>query len=108
MAHSCSKEWIDTNSNEIGVFLALLLMQGVNHEPKMQHYFSKRASLYSPFYAKVTNKNRFILLSGFLHFNNNQQFDPNHNIPKKLFKLWPMLAGMKAKFSSGYQPERDI
>ena len=54
------------------------------------------------------DKNRFILLSKFLHFNNNRQFDPNDNILKKLFKLWPVLAPMKAKFFSGYQPERDI
>ena len=38
MAHSRLKEWIDTDSNEVRVFLALLLMQGVNHKPKIQHY----------------------------------------------------------------------
>ena len=108
MARSRSKEWIDTDSNEIRVFLALLLMQGVNHKPDMQCYFSKRTSLYSPFFAEVMDKNRFILLSKFLHFNNNQQYDPNGNIPKKLFKLWPILAHMKAKFSGVYQPERDM
>ena len=107
MAHLRSKEWIDTNSNEIRVFLALLLMQGVNHKPDMQHFFSKRASLYSPFSAEVMDKNCFILLSKFLNFNDNQQYDPNGNISKKLFKLWPILAHMKAKFSGVYQPEKD-
>ena len=82
MARSRSKERIDTDSNEIRIFLALLLMQGVNHKPEMQHYFIKRASLYSPFFAEVMDKNRFILLSEFLRFNNNQQFDPNGNIQK--------------------------
>ena len=109
MVRSISKEWIDTDSNETKIFLALLLMQGVNHKPEMQYYFIKRASLYSPFFAEVMDKNRFILLSKFLHFNNNQQFDPNGNISKKLFKLWPILAHMmKAKISSGSQRERDI
>ena len=84
-------------------------MQGVNHKPEMQYYFIKRASLCSPFFAEVLNKNRFILLSKFLHFNDKQQFDPNGNISKKLFKLWPILARMmKAQISSSYRPERDI
>ena len=82
MARSRSKERIDTDSNEIRIFLALLLMQGVNHKLEMQHYFIKRASLYSPFFTDVMDKNRFILLSEFLRFNNNQQFDPNGNIQK--------------------------
>ena len=61
MAHSRSKEWIDTDSNEIRVFLVLLLMQGVTHKTKRQHYFNKRASSYSPLFAEVMDKNRFIL-----------------------------------------------
>ena len=56
MARSRSKEWIDTDRNKIRVFLALLLMQGVNHKSEMQHYFSKRASLYSPFFVEVIKK----------------------------------------------------
>ena len=105
---SRSKEWTDTNSNEIRVFLALLLLQGVNHKPLIQQYFSKRASLYTPFFGDIIDKNSFILLHKFLHFNNNQRFNPNKNIPKKLFKLWPILTHLKAKFSSIYQPERDM
>ena len=108
MARSPLKEWIDTDSNEIWVFLALLLMQGVKHKPEMQHYFSKRASLHCPFFAEVMGKNLFILLSKFLHFNDKQQYDPNGNILKNLSKLWPILAHMKAKFSNVYQPERDM
>ena len=53
-------------------------------------------------------ENCFILLGKFLLFNNNQQNVPNGNIPKILFKLWPILAHRKAKFSSVYQPERDM
>ena len=102
MARLHSKEWIDTDSNAIKAFLALLLMQVVNHKSDRQHYFIKRALLYSPFFAEVMDKNRFILLSKFLHFNDNQQYDPNGNIPEKLFKLWPILAHMKAKFSGAY------
>ena len=74
----------------------------------MQHYFSKKASLYSPFFAEVMDKNRLFLFSKFFHFNNNQQFDTNVYILKLLLKSWPILTHMKAKFSSIYQPERDM
>ena len=64
----------------------------------MKHYFTKKESLYSPFFDEVMDKNRFFLFSKFFHFNNNQQFDPNGNILKLLLKLWPILTHMKAKF----------
>ena len=84
-ARSLSKEWVETDHDEIRVFLALILLQGVCHKPELQQYFSKRASLLSPFFGKVIEKDRFLLLSKFLHFANNKDFSPNSNIPKKLY-----------------------
>ena len=81
------KRWIETNSDEIGVFLALLLLQGVNHKPVLQQYFSKRASLLNPIFGDVMDKNLFILLRKFLHFTDNKNFDADGSTPKKLQTL---------------------
>ena len=75
--------------------------------PKCSTTSAKEHHYIAPF-GEVMDKHRFICLSKFLLFNDNQQYDPNGNIPKNLFKLWPILVHIKAKFSSVYQPERDM
>ena len=51
------------------------------------------------------NRDRF-LLSKFLHFSDNRS--NTEDIPKKLYKLWPILNHMKQKFSTVYMSERDV
>ena len=105
---SRAKEWKETDAKEIKVFLALLLMQGIVYKPDIEQYFSKRPSLYTPFFRDVMDKDRFILLSKFLHFANNEGYDPDGPIPRKLYKLWPILEHMNKRFSEVYKPERDV
>ena len=50
---------------------------------------------------------RFLLISKFLHFTNNQETGVSC-VSKKLEKLWPVLEHMKNKFSSVYVPEKHI
>ncbi|XP_064635294.1 piggyBac transposable element-derived protein 4-like [Lineus longissimus] len=107
-ARSRAKEWEDTDSDEIRVFLALLLLQGVVFKPEIEVSFSKKASMYTSFFREVIDKERFILLCKFLHFTDNTAFDPEGPIPKKLYKLWPIIEHMKTKFSEMYKPERDM
>ena len=103
---SRATKWVDTDSKEMRVYLALLLLQGIVQKPVVTDYFSKRASIETPFFAKTMNRDRFLLLSKFLHFSDNRS-NPG-DIPKKLYKLWPVLDHMKQKFSTVYIPERDI
>jgi hypothetical protein len=101
-------QWEDTNSDEIRVYLALLLLQGIVYKPEQAQYFSKKQSISTPFFAAIMLKDRFLLLSKFLHFTDNKKFDSDGPIPRKLFKIWPILEHMKQKFSQLYIPERDV
>ena len=105
---SRAHEWTETDANEIRVFFALLLLQGVVYKPELEQYFSKRATLSTPFFRDVMDKDRFILLSKFLHFTDNDAFDPDGPIPRKLYKLWSILQHMKTKFLETYESERDM
>ncbi|XP_064643589.1 piggyBac transposable element-derived protein 4-like [Lineus longissimus] len=51
---------------------------------------------------------RFVLLNKFLHFADNTKAGDDDTIPRKLYKLWPILQHMKRRFPDVYQPERDV
>ena len=101
------QEWQETDADEIKVYLALLLLQGIVRIPKEVLYFSKK-SLYTPFFRRIMSCDRFLLLSKFLHFTNNDNRADTPNVPQKLVKLWPVLQHMKNKFSSVFVPEEHV
>ena len=89
------------------LYLALLLLQGIDQKPKENLYFTKKASLNTPCFRQIMSDDRFFLISKFLHFTNNKETGVSC-VSKKLEKLWPVLEHMKNKFSSVYVPEKHI
>ena len=49
---SLATKWIDTECKEMLLYFALLLLQGVVHEPVANDYFSKNASIKATFFYK--------------------------------------------------------
>ena len=64
-----------TNIEELGLFFAVLFLQGIIKKLEQEHYWSKRQILSTPIFAKVMGKNRFLLLMKFHQFSNNEEFD---------------------------------
>ena len=102
------KEWKETDADEIKLYLAMLLLQGIVRKPKETLYFSKKSSLNTPFFRRIFSCDRFLLLSKFLHFTNNDDTEDVSSVPQKLVKLWPVLQHIKNKFSSVYVPEEHV
>ena len=103
---SRAHNWTETNKKEIKVYLALLLLQGIVQKPVTNLFFSKKQSILTPFFPATMKRERFLLLSKFIHFNDNESYQGD--LPHKLFKIWPVLEHLKSKFSSVYLPERDV
>jgi len=103
---SRSKEWIDTNKEEMKVYLGLLLLQGIVQKPVTNLFFSKKKSIETPFFRTTMKRERFLLFSKFIYFNDNES--NQGDLPAKLFKLWPILEYLKSKFASVYLPEQDV
>ena len=47
------KEWKETDADEIKLYLAMLLLQGIVRKPKETLYFSKKSSLNTPFFKRI-------------------------------------------------------
>ena len=54
------------------------------------------------------HRDRFLLISKFLHFTPNECSPDLPDVPKNLEKLWPVLQHMKNKFSSVYTLEEHM
>ncbi|GFU71430.1 piggyBac transposable element-derived protein 4 [Trichonephila clavipes] len=103
-----SKFWVETTVEELHVFFALNILQGIVKKPGIDHYWSKRYSTNTPFFSKMMCHRRFCLLQRYLHFSDNAAFDPQNHECSKLVKVWPVLKHLIEKFSETVTPERDV
>ncbi|GFW87231.1 piggyBac transposable element-derived protein 4 [Trichonephila clavipes] len=102
------KKWTETNVEELRLFLAVLLLQGVIKKPEQEHYWSKRQTLTTPIFAKAIGRNRFLLLLKFLHFTNNEELDKDRHPWPKLNKIYELMEHLQRKFRKVYIPRKTL
>ncbi|GFX61710.1 piggyBac transposable element-derived protein 4 [Trichonephila clavipes] len=101
--HSRSKKWEPTSKEEMHVFIAVIILQGIVKKPTNEQYWSKIHSISIPFFSKVMSYRRFNLIYRFLHFSDNE----THECPK-LSKIWPVLKYLTIRFKEVVTPDRDV
>ncbi|GFU95198.1 piggyBac transposable element-derived protein 4 [Trichonephila clavipes] len=106
--HSRSKKWEPTSKEEMHVFIALIILQGIVKKTTNEQYWSKIHSISTPFFSKVMSYRRFSLIYRFLHFSDNETFvTETHECPK-LSKIWPVLKYLTIRFKEVITPDRDV
>ena len=89
------------------MFLGLLLLMGlIDKKGGLASYWSKDELIATPFFNKCMSRNRFQLLTGFLHFNDNEQMPKNCD--DKLYKITPVYSIMVSKWHELYSLEEHI
>jgi len=73
-------------------------------KPNLQSYWSIRKSLHTPFFSELIPFKRFVILSKFLHFTNNE------NLPENdcLRKIAPVLKHLQQNFREVYYPQESV
>ena len=102
------QRWHPTNSNELRVFLAIIILQGIVKKPELELYWSKNLLLSTPFFRQAMSYRRFCKIKQYLHFSNNEDFDPESHPNPKLYKVLPVYESLVNKFKTLYTPERDV
>ncbi|GFV21212.1 piggyBac transposable element-derived protein 4 [Trichonephila clavipes] len=105
--HSRTHHWSETNANELRVFFATLILQGIITKPTVKMFWSKRKLIETPSFSNLMSSRRFDLIMQFIHFDRNENTDSSHPQPK-LKKIWTVLNYLLKKFSEVYTPEQDI
>ena len=105
--HSVVKQWKPTDRQEMIAFLAMLIMMGIIHKPRINMYWSKDSLLSTPVFGQLMGRDRFLLLLRFLHFANNRDYnaaDPNRD---KLYKIREVSDMIKRRCSEVYYPGKN-
>ena len=98
---SRANTWKPTNKDELKVFLGLVLLTGlIDKKRGLASYWSKEELIATPFFNKCMSRNRFQLLTAFLHFNDNEKMP--ENCDDKLYKIRPMYSLMVSRWRELY------
>jgi hypothetical protein len=106
--YSNVKNWEDTTVNEIKTYIAMLVLMGIVYKPRINMYWSMDSILETPIFAKLMTRNRFQLLTRFIHFANNDMFDPRDPDRDRLHKIRQICDIFKRQWKSVYSPGRDL
>lgn len=102
------REWKLISPQEMHLFFALSILQGINKKPEESMYWTKKTSLETPFFRKIMSYNRYCEIKKYLHFVNNDSHDPDNHPNPKLFKIWPIYEHLNKLYQATITPERDI
>lgn len=96
--------WYRVTVDEMKVYIALSIIMTQVKKPCVQMNWSKRAIIYTPIYEQTMPYRRFLAITRFLHFANND--DSNKN--DKMTKVRNMVQYFNDKFEELYTPEEDM
>ena len=101
-------QWVPVTINKMKKFLGLLLLTGIVQKPSLKMYWLTEQLLSTPVFSKIMERNNFLLILKFLHFNNNDDpaFDPNDEDRDRLRKIRPFL-DLSCEHLS-YQPRKSL
>ncbi|CAL7934534.1 unnamed protein product [Xylocopa violacea] len=99
-----NETWIPVDCNEIKIYFALCIIMAQVRKPKIQMNWSKRAIIETPIFRKSMSLKRFLQITRFLHFVNNDATDNRD----KLRKVRPVINYFNKKFKEVYEMEENI
>lgn len=100
--HSRVHKWIDTTPQELYVFLALMLLMPLISKHNIADYWKNDPLIPTPIFPKFMSRDRFHLLTRFLHFADNNHPDKEDMI-WKIRNLFKMILGSFSKFFYPFQ-----
>ena len=90
-------KWFDTTEDEIKAYFALCILMSQVRKPRIQLYWSKSRCIETPIFSETMSRERFLLISRFLHFTDDTV---TGDAGDKLKKLRPIINHFLEKFSS--------
>ena len=103
--HSRLGNWTCVTTDEMKVFLALVIAMGVIHKSDIGNYWSADEVIHTPFFSSHMSRNRFSQILTFLHCNDNAK--QGHN-PDPLYKILPVINIVQTAFRSVYRPSEHL
>lgn len=100
--------WYPVTIDEMWVFFAVLIYQAIIIKPKQRWYWTRNKMFETSFVRNMMNMARFEHIMKFLHFADDDIYDPETHPCPKLRKIWDIFQAINANFEKTYVPEQDI
>ena len=101
-------QWKDTDAVEMKAYVALNIAMGLCNKPSIADYWGTYWLTHTPF-KQVMSRNRYQMLSSFLHFNDNEnqveRGQPGYN---PLYKIQTLLDIVDPLYESYYVPVKNL
>ena len=95
--HARAHKWTPVTAKELERFLGLILLTGImDKKGRIADYWRTKPPLQTPFFNQTMSRDKFQLISSFLHFNNNDAM-PSH-CTDKLYKIRPIFETLIEKW----------
>lgn len=107
----CSRfrKWRDTCGKEIARYIALIFTMGLLSQSDVCEYWSTDPITSTPIFPATMSRDRFLLLSSFLHLANNDNYIARGNDGHKpLFKLGTIYQRLLERFFLVYTPHQQL
>lgn len=107
-ARSRVNGWKQVVQDDIRRYIGLTILMGLNSLPSIHDHWSTNVLYYNPVYSAVMSRNRYQIISKFIHFANNLEFNQNDPNRDRLFKIRPLLTYLLNKFQEVYYPTMKV
>jgi hypothetical protein len=100
--------WKETTRDEIRTYLGIVLLMGIVYKPRYGMYWSLDNIIETPIFGQVMTRNRFLLLTKFLHFANNDDYDAADPERDRLFKIRDVVNLFRRQWKTVYTPGKNL
>jgi hypothetical protein len=97
-------KWFETTPDEMRAYIALVILMSQVRKSRIQLYWSKNRCLETPIFHETMSRERFQLISRFLHLTDDKNADKND----KLKIIRPIIEHFSTKFANLYLPADGI
>ncbi|XP_068250592.1 piggyBac transposable element-derived protein 4-like [Palaemon carinicauda] len=99
------QKWMDTDVHEIYVYLSLLLLMPLmKKKPVLQDYWKQDPLIPTPFFSKFITRDRFLLLTCFMHF----AYNGRPIASDRIWKIRSFFSLVVANFKRVFHPFQKI
>ena len=81
---------------------------GISSKPRIADYWSTHPLFRSPIFTSVMSRNRYQIISKFLHFADNSVWDHSDPNRDRLHKVRPLITYMNSRFQNVYVPTQGV